>query len=329
MGFKTYSITKKWINPYTQYFSVKNLSDEDGTLNITTNYANAEGYISRDANNVKYLNYIYSFDQENWVYNGVDGKYIDGANAYRVKPLTVPAHKTVYLRAAWKGTYFSDYDNGHYVKFKFNKIYEIAGNIDSLFDGNALSAPSSSVVYYDTQRRFRGKSGYTFFQNETNMTSAENSVITFPSARYLFSGCTNLVYAPFYVECTEVDSFRNCSSLVREPKTFKILHTNYSNVGYIYGDCTSLSGTVHLAWDGGNSSCMMHSPLENVSKVDTVILPKAGWNKTIYQLGADSNSHITIYANDSGISNFQSTCKERLGNSANWTYIPYSQYTGS
>ena len=205
MAFKTYSITKKYIDPYKVPFYVEDVSGSDNILKI------------EDLTNNPVRNTIeYSFDNRTWV--------ILGTTSNTAISMTIPSNTRVYLRSI--ATTWSNGD-GLGCPITCTNNYNVGGNIMSMlfgsnFTGNETEFPSN------TSRNFRSflKCNKLVNANELLLPAI---TLTPQCYNYMFIGCTSLTTAPELPATTLANycyqgMFNGCTSL----NSIKCLATDIS-----------------------------------------------------------------------------------------------------
>lgn len=237
------------------YFYVKNLSNDEGNVNISSGSGAVVSVLQ------------YSYDANTWVDFPKTTAY--GSESQNV---TIYPQSKVYIRGSaecWQ-----------YKKITCNKSHEVGGNITSLFNmkNGGTTLPRSS----------NGRSCVYMFSNSPNLISAEHLVLAATKLTYsnhwfgtyydMFRGSTNLLYPPKILLKSVEGSFSNlfsemfygCTSLLR-PMEFEpeFSYTGVNGFKSMYYGCTSLTTTGRIPLDVASESCceMMFlncSSLENV-----------------------------------------------------------------
>lgn len=192
MAFKTYSITKKYIDPRKTPFYVEDLSGENSTLKIHKN-----------ANNSPTITVYYSFDTETWVLMG--NTTVNGIT------LGLTPYQRVYLRAStntWGGDGFPNI-------METNKDFKIGGNILSLLYGENFNG--QSVFPEESSKTFEG-----LFQMIRTLKSSSEVILPVTTVNssygYMFYQCSNMIDAPIIRSTILSENscqhmFDSCSSL--------------------------------------------------------------------------------------------------------------------
>ena len=174
-------------------------------------------------------------------------------------------------KVLWKGTGYSSNGLGVF-SGSTNLRYTVEGNVMSLLFGDDFKGQTS----------LEGKS-YTFlriFYNNKNITSAEHLSLpatTLADGCYnaMFSGCSNLVYAPKVLPATTLETscystmFSGCTSLVTAPE---LPATTLAKFCYyhLFLDCNSLNYIKCLARNISALNCLSEW-VKNVASTGTFV----------------------------------------------------------
>ena len=280
-SFKTYSITKKWVNPKYTPFYIEDVSGSDNTLSIV-----------KLGGDTKSLTIQKSTDGKTWASMGNTSSTAITA--------TVPANGRLYLRCqtdAWGINNSQDYFN----KMSCSGNFNVGGNTMSLlygsnFTGEETTLPVVSSMWRSLRGIFYGANklisaedlllpattltNYCYqqmFYNCTSLTTVPSNLLpatTLTSNCYnsMFSGCTSLTTAPTLPATTLANNcyqsmFSSCSSLTTAPalNATTLIERCYMNM---FAGCSSLSSITCLATNISASACTQNW-LNNVSATGT------------------------------------------------------------
>lgn len=234
MGFKTYSITKKYIDPKKTPFYVEDASGSDNYLTI------------RHVGNGPSVTVEKSLDGKTWESMGTTSS----------EPITatVPANGKLYLRGSnqygW-GSYSSYY---YYNSITCTGLYNVGGNIMSLTHGNEFSKVNEIPTVYNGAyfaRLFSAATSIYESAQNNKLLNAENLLLPATTLdgrvyAYMFNFCSALLTAPKELPGTTVPPyayefmFYQCGSLSKSPD---MIATGLSEKCYqfMYGQCQNLN----------------------------------------------------------------------------------------
>ena len=228
----------------------------------------------------KYFTFVSRGDGDFGIYRHVEAGSYDYSKDNGVTWSTIslrpsPSHRIsvtngdrVLLRAKFSDLYqWGDYGCAYITS---TVPYDVEGNIMSLIFKDDFVGQISLGGRTATFRRF--------FDNETNLISAENLVLPATTLckscyQYMFGECTSLTTAPSILPAMTLtewcyhDMFANCSSLTTAPELPATTLTDWCYTDMFNG-CTNLNNVKCLATDISAYNCTYHW-LENTSETGT------------------------------------------------------------